>query len=328
VSRDIEVRLTPPRVNAVSQFHYINHAGSELVVYRVTPPVAESGVRVGTHEYRGFPAAGAGIKTDDPSLHVAFFALLWDQEVNTPIKLYARDELGNEGTAQFDHRVFPKSFRRGTIHLNEDFLTKVVTEILPQSTELHVDDPTNLLASYLTINNELRRLNNEQIASLATQTAPEILWRGPFKQLSNTAVESGFADRRTYYYGEQEVDHQVHLGYDLASTVNAPVHAANRGRVVFAGWLGIYGQSVVLDHGMGLQSLYAHLSSIEVQAGDMVEMNQQLGRTGMTGLAGGDHLHFTTLLGGNPVTPVDWWSAQWVQDRIQRKLRDAGAAVP
>ena len=152
-----------------------------------------------------------------------------------------------------------------------------------------------------------------------------MLWRGPFKQLVNTAVESGFADQRTYYYDGQEVDHQVHLGYDLASTVNAPVHAANRGRVVFTGWLGIYGQSVVVDHGMGLQSLYSHLSSIEVQVSDMVEMNQLLGRTGMTGLAGGDHLHFTTLLGGYPVTPVDWWSEKWVQDRILRKLREAGA---
>ena len=324
-ARDIDVRLTPPRVNALSQFHYINHAGSEMVVYRVIPPETESGVRVGEREYRGFPAAGAGIKADDPSLRVAFFALLWDQDVKTPIRLFARDDLGNEGSAGFDYRIFPKNFRRGTINLDDDFLNKVVTEILPQSTELQVEDPTNLLASYISINNELRRRNNEQIADLANQTSPEMLWRGPFKQLVNTAVESGFADQRTYYYDGQEVDHQVHLGYDLASTVNAPVHAANRGRVVFTGWLGIYGQSVVVDHGMGLQSLYSHLSSIEVQVSDMVEMNQLLGRTGMTGLAGGDHLHFTTLLGGYPVTPVDWWSEKWVQDRILRKLREAGA---
>lgn len=324
-ARDIDVRLVPPRVNAVSQFHYINHAGSELVVYRVTPPEAESGVRVGERDYRGYPAAGAGIKTEDPSLRVAFFALLWDQDVKTPVRLFARDELGNEGTASFDYRVFPKNLRHSTINLNEEFLTKVVTEILPQSPELQVDDPANLLASYISINNELRRRNNAQIAALADQTAPELLWRGPFKQLINTAVEAGFADQRTYFHDGQEVDHQVHLGYDLASTVNAPVHAANRGRVVFAGWLGIYGQSVVVDHGMGLQSLYSHLSSFDVQPGDMVEMDQILGRTGMTGLAAGDHLHFTTLLGGNPVTPVDWWSAQWVQDRVLRKLHAAGA---
>ena len=81
----------------------------------------------------------------------------------------------------------------------------------------------------------MRKLNNEKIASLAESTSPEILWRGPFKQLINTAVEAGFADQRTYVYNGEEIDHQVHLGFDLASTMAAPVKAANRGKVVFAG---------------------------------------------------------------------------------------------
>jgi murein DD-endopeptidase MepM/ murein hydrolase activator NlpD len=81
---------------------------------------------------------------------------------------------------------------------------------------------------------------------------------------------------------------------------------------------------VILDHGIGVQSLYAHLSSIEVGVGDRVERGGQLGRSGMTGLAGGDHLHFTMLVGGQQVTPVDWWSAQWFQDRVQRKITAAG----
>ena len=139
--------------------------------------------------------------------------------------------------------------------------------ILQNSTELKVDDPSNFLASYLAINRELRRMNNETITGLALETAPEILWQGAFKQLINTAVEAGFADQRTYVYNGHDVDHQVHLGFDLASTAAAPVQAANRGRVVHAGWLGIYGNCVILDHGMGLQSLYAHLSSISVSAG-------------------------------------------------------------
>jgi murein DD-endopeptidase MepM/ murein hydrolase activator NlpD len=324
-SRDFEVRLTPPQVAAQSQFHYINHGGSEAVVYRVNPANAESGVRVGDFEYRGFPASGAGIANADPALRVAFFALLWDQDVKTPIMLYARDELGNESTGTFDYRVFPKQFRKSRIEVDDQFLSRVVPAILQNSTELKVADPTNLLDSWLAINRELRRLNGETITSFAAQTAPEILWRGAFKQLINTAVEAGFADQRTYIYKGQEVDHQVHLGFDLASTIAAPVHAANRGRVVHAGWLGIYGNCVILDHGMGLQSLYAHLSQIQVKAGDLVETDQELGRSGATGLAGGDHLHFTMLLGGHAVTPIDWWSAQWVQDRVMRKLIEAGA---
>ena len=324
-SRDFEVRLTPPQVAAQSQFHYINHGGSEVVVYRVNPATAESGVRVGDLEYRGFPASGAGIANADPALRVAFFALLWDQDIATRIALYARDELGNESTASFDYRVFPKAFRKSRIEVDDPFLARVVPAILQNSPELKVADPTNLLDSYLAINRELRRRNAETITSFAAQTAPEILWRGPFKQLINTAVEAGFADQRTYMYRGQEVDHQVHLGFDLASTIAAPVQAANRGKVVHAGWLGIYGNCVVVDHGLGLQSLYAHLSQMAVATGDLVEMDQELGRSGATGLAGGDHLHFTMLLGGHAVTPIDWWSAQWVQDRVIRKLTEAGA---
>ncbi|MEO8467851.1 MAG: M23 family metallopeptidase [Gammaproteobacteria bacterium] len=324
-TRDITVRLNPPQIAVLSQFHYVNHGGSEMVVYRVTPPDSESGVRVGDFEYRGFPASGAGIPANDPGLRVAFFALLWDQPVNTPISVFARDSIGNEGRGSFDYRVFDKQFRSSKIPLDDRFLARVVPPILANSTELHVDDPTNMLASYLAINRELRRMNNETITKLSHDTAPEMLWHGHFKQLLNTAVEAGFADQRTYLYNGQEVDRQVHLGFDLASVAGAPVKAANRGRVMHAGWLGIYGNCVILDHGMGLQSLYAHLSSISVQVGQTVDRDAEVGHSGATGLAGGDHLHFTMLLSGNAVTPIDWWSWQWVQDRIMRKLTEAGA---
>lgn len=325
VTRDLDVRLIPPQVSVLSLHHFINHGGSEMVVYRVTPADAASGVRVGDKEYPGFPAAGAGITSTDPALRVAFFALLWDQDLNTPINVFARDDAGNEGHGSFDSRVFQKVFRKSRIEIDDRFLSRVVPAILSNSTELKVDDPTNLLASFLTINRELRKENNATISALAAKSAPRILWQGAFKQLSNTAVEAGFADQRTYVYKGEEVDHQVHLGFDLASTAAAPVLAANRGQVMHAGWLGIYGNCVIVDHGMGLQSLYAHLSSISVKVGDNVETGTEVGRSGATGLAGGDHLHFTMLLGGNAITPIDWWSPQWVQDRIVRKLREAGA---
>ncbi len=323
----VTVRLIPPQVAVFSLHHFINQGGSEVVVYRVTPADSESGVRVGEIEYPGFPASGAGITNADPALRVAFFALLPSQETSVPIQVYARDTIGNEGTGTFDFKIFPKQFRNSRIEVDDAFLSRVVPAILQNSPDFVVENPSDLVASYLRINRDLRKLNNEKIASLAASTSPEILWRGPFKQLLNTAVEAGFADQRTYVYNGEEIDHQVHLGFDLASTMAAPVRAANRGKVVFAGYLGIYGNTVIVDHGMGLQSLYAHLSSISVQEGQMVELDAELGRSGATGLAGGDHLHFTMLLGGNAVTPIDWWSEQWVQDRVIRKFIEAGAPV-
>lgn len=322
---NIAVRLDPPRVAVLSTFHFVNHGGSEVVVYRATPDDVVSGVRVGDREYPGFPAAGAGIAGADPALRVAFFGLLWDQELDSPIAVFARDAAGNESRAAVDVRVFPKPFRRSTIALDDRFLSRVVPAILDNSPDFHVDDPGDLLASYLEINGRMRRENNAFIEGLAAKTSPDVLWREPFRQLGGSKVEASFADQRTYTYQGREVDQQVHLGFDLAVTAAVPILAANRGRVVFADFLGIYGNCVVVDHGLGVQSLYAHLSSIGVGVGDMVERDDVLGRSGMTGLAGGDHLHFTMLVGGQPVTPIDWWSRQWIEDRILRKFREAGA---
>jgi len=142
----------------------------------------------------------------------------------------------------------------------------------------------------------------------------------------NSAVEAAFADNRTYVYNGKEVDRQTHLGFDLARVVNSPVVAANRGKVLHAGPLGIYGNCIILDHGMGVQSLYGHLSSIAVKVGDTVEKEQEMGKSGMTGMAGGDHLHFTMLVNGQMVNPVEWWDAHWIQDRIIRKLREASGS--
>jgi murein DD-endopeptidase MepM/ murein hydrolase activator NlpD len=151
-----------------------------------------------------------------------------------------------------------------------------------------------------------------------------MLFRGAFQQLGNSQVEARFADTRTYVYKGKEIDRQVHLGFDLAVTANVPVIAAEGGTVVHASDLGIYGNCVVIDHGLGIQSLYGHLSSIGVKIGDPVKKGTEIGRSGMTGLAGGDHLHFTMLVGGQQVTPVDWWSTQWFEDRVHRKILAAG----
>jgi murein DD-endopeptidase MepM/ murein hydrolase activator NlpD len=324
-TRDVQVRLEPPRVAVLSSFHFVNHGGSEFVVYRATPEDVQSGVRVGNIEYPGYPAKGAGIP-GDTAQRVAFFALLHDQALDTPIQVFARDQAGNEAVAPLDYRVFPKPYGRSRIEVDDRFLNRVVPAIASSSPDEQI--PTdNVLAGFIKINGDLRRKNNQYIADLTKKSAPELMFRDVFQQLGNSQVEASFADARTYFHNGKEVDRQTHLGFDLAVTANVPIVASQRGVVVHAADLGIYGNCVILDHGMGVQSLYAHLSSIAVKPGDTVEKGHTLGRSGMTGLAGGDHLHFTMLVGGQQVTPVDWWSAQWIQDRVLRKITDAGGSV-
>jgi murein DD-endopeptidase MepM/ murein hydrolase activator NlpD len=321
-THDVTVRLDPPQVAVLSTFHYVNHGGSEFVVYRATPADVESGVRVGNIEYPGFPAAAVGI-TSDPALRVAFFALLFDQDLNTDFEVYARDPAGNEALAALDHQVFPKPYSKSRIEIDDRFMARVVPAIAGNSPQekIPTDDP---LGGFLKINGDLRRKNNQYLTDLAKKSAPQMLFKGAFQQLGNSQVEARFADTRTYVYKGKEIDRQVHLGFDLAVTANVPVVAAERGTVVHAADLGIYGNCVVIDHGLGVQSLYGHLSSIGVKVGDTVEKGAEIGRSGMTGLAGGDHLHFTILVGGQQVTPVDWWSSQWFEDRVHRKIIAAG----
>jgi murein DD-endopeptidase MepM/ murein hydrolase activator NlpD len=326
VTKDLQVRLERPRVSVVSSHHFINHGGAEAVVYRATPDDVTSGVLVGEIEYPGYPLSGVnlpGVAATDPALRVAFFALRHDQDLNTQIRVFARDEAGNVARADFDKRVFPKPFKRSRITLDDTFLDRVVPAILEGTTEVNPEGDN--LAKFLVVNGELRQKNAEKIASFAGQTAKEMLWGGAvFHPFTNTGVQSAFADARTYVYKGKEVDHQTHLGFDLASFAGTPIVSANRGKVLFADELGIYGNCVIVDHGMGVQSLYAHLSSIDVKPGDTVEKEQQLGRSGMTGMAGGDHLHFTMLVNGQMVNPVEWWDSHWIEDRILRKLRQAG----
>ena len=327
-TRDVQVRLERPRVAVVSTHHFVNHGGAEAVIYRATPADVTSGVVVGDIEYPGFPASGAaldGVTVTDPALRIAFFALRHDQDLKTPIRLFARDEAGNSARADFEYRVFPKPFKKSRIEINEQLLNQVVPTILEGTTEIKPQGEP--IDKFVAVNSELRRKNNEKIASFAGQTAPGMLWRGAvFHAFKNTGVQSAFADYRTYVYNGKEVDNQVHLGFDLASFQTVPIVAANRGTVMFADELGIYGNTVILDHGMGVQSLYAHLSSFDVKAGDTVEKEQTVGRSGRTGMALGDHLHFTMLVNGQMVNPVEWWDGHWIEDRILRKIREAGAS--
>jgi murein DD-endopeptidase MepM/ murein hydrolase activator NlpD len=328
VTRDLEVRLDPPRVGIVSLHHFLNLGGSEFVVLRATPTDVQTGVRVADQTFPAFPGSAVGLT--DPALQVAFFALPFDQDAATPVTVFARDEAGNEATARMDRQPFPKRFQRSRIPIDRPFLDRVVPAIASNtpSLGLTVNAGADLLPAFLTINRDLRQQNNQTIATLAARTAPEMRWQESFAQLGNTQVESRFADHRTYFFEGKEVDQQTHLGFDLASTQQAPVTAANRGVVVHAAYLGIYGNCVVVDHGLGVQSLYAHLSTMDVKDGDAVEKGQTLGRSGTTGLAGGDHLHFTMLVGGVQVNPVEWWDPHWMEDRVFRKIREAGGSAP
>lgn len=316
LERTLEVRLTPPSLELLSAQHYVAQGGAEVVVYRVGASSVHDGVEVGDWFFPGSRLPGGGERD-----HFALFAVPYDVASVESVVLVAGDEVGNRRTMQFVDQFFPAPPKSDEIEIDDKFLNKVVPEILSETPELA--DRGNLVENYLQINRDLRKKNNAELRQLAAKTRPEFLWKTAFLALPGGQVMSSFADRRTYTYGGREIDRQDHLGFDLASVARADVPAANRGVVVLARYFGIFGNAVVVDHGYGLMSLYAHLSSIGVKEGDAVERGTVLGRSGATGLAGGDHLHFSFLLQGLPVRPAEWWDAHWIGDRLERKLGNA-----
>ncbi|MCG6872958.1 MAG: M23 family metallopeptidase [Gammaproteobacteria bacterium] len=310
LQRTLQVDLSPPAISILSTDHYVTQGGSGVVIYSVSEEGTTNGVQVGDYFFPGTP----GLFREDPRIQVAIFAHPHDVPRDVKAQVRASDAAGNATAASFPYVVRDRRYRERTINVSESFIRNVV---LPLQGRGGDDD---LVASFLRVNNKMRADNARQKREICSTPSAEILWDGAFHQLSNSKVEANFADKRDYLFDGKKVDQQYHLGYDLAVTKRYPIEAANNGRVVWAEPLGIYGNTVILDHGLGVYTLYAHLSSMDVKAGDTIQKRAVLGRSGSTGLAGGDHLHYEVMIRGVPVLPLEWWDRKWIQDNVERKL--------
>jgi murein DD-endopeptidase MepM/ murein hydrolase activator NlpD len=306
----VTVDLTRPRVSVETGQTYVERGGAGAVAYRLPEPVQRDGVVVGDAFFPGRPLPG------DPKRRVALFAIPRDVAPAPRIAVLAVDLAGNEASASWPVNFKERVFDDVRIELGSAFLEKKVRE-LAEDVGVKEPDP---LSAFRKINKETRAENERKIREIIAKSGDEKLFDGAFVQMRNSAVTSRFAERRSYFHDGQKVSEAIHFGYDLASTAGAPIEASNRGRVLFAGPLGIYGNCVILDHGLGLTSLYGHLAQIDVQEGDLVEKRQPLGRSGDTGLAGGDHLHFAMLVGDAYVDPTEWWDSKWVEEKVMSRL--------
>lgn len=311
-SREVTIDTTPPVISVISNTRYLGQGGTGVVCFSATDQLSKAGAQVDDSYFPGVPL--------DPgrNLYVAYFALPYDKP-DAKLEVKCADLAGNEATSGFYNTIKPRKFRHDSIQLSDNFLQLIASRAQQHDTSA----PSDPLAAFLKVNSELRRVNNKEISEICSKASPERLWKGAFMPLPNAQARARFADERTYVYKGKDVGGSVHLGLDLASLANSPVPAANNGIVVWADDLGIYGNAIVIDHGQGVFSLYAHLSSFKVKKGDMVQKGQDIGLTGYTGLAGGDHLHFGTYVGGKAVNPMEWLDPNWIKKKIELPLQDA-----
>jgi hypothetical protein len=313
IEKEVLIDSQAPTVSLLSHAHNLNQGGAGLVIYRLSEACPHSGVMVGDTFYRGYPGYSS-----DKAVHLAFFALDHQQGPGTKLELQARDVAGNFRQIGIPHHINKRSFRKDVLNIPDSFLERKMPEFL-------ADLPDNAglapVQQFLQVNSALRKANAEAIYKVTRTSEAQLHWQGAFLRLPNAANRARFADAREYRHKGEVIDHQFHMGIDLASLALSPIPAGNAGKVVFAESLGIYGQTIIIDHGFGLFSLYGHCSSIEVSVGQTVARGDIIGKTGTTGLAGGDHLHYGMLVGGTYVNPIEWWDATWIENNITSKLK-------
>jgi murein DD-endopeptidase MepM/ murein hydrolase activator NlpD len=316
VQKNVTIDITPPILELIADDPYISFGGSGLIVYKPSADAIRSGVKIGKYFFPGYKG-----QTKDPNTYVVFFAHAYDVPETEKAALVAVDRAGNERRQTLAYTLKDVRYKKSTIAVSDEFIQAKVAPLLNDVGARQA----NAKEIFLKVNRTLRKENDEKIKSLSEKSADRMLWSGPFGQLTNSKVEANFADARTYLYQNEAIDNAYHLGFDLSVTKRYPVEAANNGIISFVGDLGIYGNTVVIDHGLGLATLYSHLSSSDVKVGDEIKKGQIIAKTGDTGLAAGDHLHFGVYLHGAPVLPLEWWDAKWIKDNIHAKLEPASA---
>lgn len=310
VSYPLVFDTKPPQLRLVDAPLAMKPGGAGIITYRANEEIAGHGVTINGDFHPGFPLAGRS------DLYGAMIGLPHDTENIAEVYLSALDRAGNSSRMAFGLNLRKVRKVVDRINISDPFLNQKIPEFADHYPELVGD----LLEKYLYVNNEVRAQNYLKIREVCRVSVPERLWEGPFQRLRRSARRAGFAEYRSYFYDGKKIDNQVHLGIDLASVRQAPVEAANSGKVVFADYLGIYGNMVIVDHGQGVFSLYSHLSKISVAVGETVGQGAELGNTGTSGMAGGDHLHFAVLVNGIFVNPLEWWDQSWLELNILNYL--------
>jgi murein DD-endopeptidase MepM/ murein hydrolase activator NlpD len=306
ITYPITMDTHPPKISILHSTRYVSPGGSGMVVYKINDEVEKHGLTVNGHFNPGFPV------TEEADRYIAYFGLNYDTEKIEEAVVSATDLAGNTGNAAFGMILKKQTFKKDQINVSDNFLNLKIPEFAQEYPQL----TGSLVEQYVYVNSKVREENYQAIVRACSNPSPTRLWHGKFGRMAGSRM-AGFAEHRTYYYNSTEIDQQVHLGIDLASTKRAEIKAANRGNVVLAQYLGIYGNTIVLDHGQGIFSLYSHLSQIGVAHGELIEKGAVIGLSGASGMAGGDHLHFSILVNGIFTTPLEWWDKQWLQLNIE-----------
>ena len=306
-----------PQVNIIENSYKISRGGSALVIFQAQDDnLKDLYIESGKKHFLAEPFYKEGY-------YIALLA--WPVQNNSfRATIIATDEAGNVTRTYVPLYLKNRQYRVSKITLSDKFLKGKIANLAEDFEETQgVEDP---LEQFKIINEDVRAKNNGLIHKYTSVVPQEMISSFRIHRmypLKNGAVVARFGDHRKYYYHGKFISEAYHLGLDLASHAMAPIKTQNGGKVVFADYNGIYGNSPILSHGLGLYTVYGHCSSLNVAAGDEVAPNTVIAKSGKTGYAMGDHLHFGVLVQGVEVRPQEWMDKKWIKLNISDIIKHA-----
>jgi len=323
--KDIVVNIDyhRPDVNILSNSYSITQGGSALVVFQVKDEnLKDFYVKEGNKRYKVVPYKEDGY-------YACLVAWPFNQE-HFSAKVVAEDLAGNKRVVNIPYYIVYRKYRTSWIRATDKFIDGKISDLAESNPQYALI--TDKIEKLRAINEDMRRANEELIHEIASKVSDTMIddWKiRAFYPLKNAKKVADFGDHRYYYYKNRnnKVSESYHLGLDMASTKMATIVSSNAGKVVFTENNGIYGNMPMIDHGMGLYTLYGHCSTILVQQDELVDAGTPIAKTGMTGLALGDHLHFGVLVQGVEVRPEEWMDKRWIRNNIDNVFKEADSII-
>lgn len=316
---ELEIDRKRPNARVVTNSYNIRQGGSAAVVVEVNDENLSDKYITFNNDFRFelIPFAKEGF-------YAAIIAWPVHIEDFNIVNLVAVDKANNKTITKVPLYIKDLKIKNDNINITKDFIQRVSIPVLTKS---DYDIPNDDVEIFIKQNRDLRAENLATIRSKSVENMSKEMFINfdlkPFKRLKGSKTFAGFAEKREYFYENEKIDEAWHLGIDWASIRQADVRSSNNGEVIFSDYLGIYGNTLIIDHELGVQSLYAHTSNFSVQKGDSVSVNQKIANTGNTGAVFGDHLHFGILIQGIEVNPIEWMDRSWIKTRITDILDDA-----
>jgi hypothetical protein len=312
-----------PDINILSNSYSITQGGSALVVFQVKDDnLKDFYLKDGTKRFKVVPYKQDGY-------YAALIAWPFKQE-HFSAKVVAEDLAGNKRVVNVPYYIVPRKYKTSWIKATDKFIDGKISDLAESNPQYAlIEDGIEKLKA---INEDMRRANEKLIHELASKIPDKMIdeWHiKPFYPLRNGKKVASYGDHRHYYYKDKsnEVSQSYHVGLDMASTKMATIISSNDGKVVFTDNNGIYGNMPMISHGMGLYTLYGHCSTILVPQDAQIDAGTPIAKTGMTGLALGDHLHFGVLVQGIEVRPEEWMDKRWIHNNIEKVFQEADKII-